>query len=133
MSVLRRWLPVVAWSAVILAASSDRFSMQETGSFLKALLERDLSYVAQVLLRKLGHLTGYGILGGLALRATRFDFRRPLIPVFAIVLAVASTDELRQATTRFRTGTPWDVVIDLIGAAIVVAWMEHRRRKAVQE
>src|SRR5688572_32804620 len=133
MSVLRRWLPVVAWSVVILAASSDTFSIQQSGSFLQRLFDGDVSYVVHVLLRKLGHLVGYGILGALALRATRVDFSRPVAFAFAIVLAVRTTDELRQATMRFRTGTVWDVVIDLIGAAIVVTWMEHQRRPAVQE
>ena len=73
MNVAKRWLPVLVWSAVLLAASSECFSTDNTGSFLRTLFGRDLPWTLHIALRKLGHLTGYGILGALWFRALRGD------------------------------------------------------------
>jgi len=128
MNVARRWLPVVLWSAVILAVSSDWFSTDNTGAFLRSLLGRDLPWALHVVLRKLGHLTGYAILGALALHAALADFRRPVLASFAIVILVASIDEWHQATTRSRTGTPWDVLLDVVGGAIAIGLLVQKWR-----
>jgi len=116
----------VAWSAVILFVSSDFFSARNTGAFLHDLLGRDVPYTLHIILRKLGHLLGYGILGALAFRAARVDIpRRPILSAFAVVLLVAGIDEMHQATLASRTGSGWDVVLDLIGASIAV-WLLRR-------
>lgn len=128
MNVVKRWLPVVVWSAVILAVSSDWFSTDNTGAFLRNLLGRDLPWTLHIVLRKLGHLTGYGILGALALRAARVDFRRPVMVAFAIVILVASIDELHQATMRSRTGNAGDVLLDVVGAAIAIGLLVQKWR-----
>ena len=127
MSVLKRWLPVAAWSAVILLASSDLFSSQHTGAFLRDVLGVEIPPLLHMLLRKLGHLTGYGILGALALRAARVDFARPVLASFAIVLLVAGIDELHQSTIPSRGGSAWDVLLDVVGAAIAIGIMIRRR------
>lgn len=128
MDVVKRWLPVVVWSAVILAASSDLFSPGNTGSFLRNVLGRDLPWLLHLALRKFGHLTGYAILGALTLRAALVDFRRPAIGSLAIVLLVASIDELHQATTHFRTGSPWDVLLDVVGGSLAIALLVQKWR-----
>jgi|SRR6185436_19665337 len=128
MHALKRWLPVVVWSALILAVSNDWFSTDNTGSFLRGLIGRDLPWALHVALRKLGHLLGYGILGALAFRAARVDFRRPVPVSLAIVILVASIDEWHQATTRSRTGTPWDVLLDVVGAAAAIALLVQKWR-----
>jgi VanZ family protein len=133
MSPLRRWLPVVAWSALILMTSSDLFSAQQTGSFLHHLIGWELPQAVNIGLRKLMHLVGYGILGALAYRATRIDLpRRPIVAALCVALLVSGTDELHQRTTALRTGSGWDVLLDLVGAAIAI-WSVRRMTKYRQE
>ena len=115
MAVVWRWLPVVAWSAVILVASDDHFSAERSASWFQAMFGRELPHALHVLIRKLAHLVEYAILGALAFRAARGGGRRYTIAI-AIALFVAAVDETRQSLTVSRTGTPWDVLIDLAGA-----------------
>ncbi len=146
---MKRWLPVVAWSAVILATSNDWFSAAHTGSWL------GVSETVNVVLRKLAHVTGYGILGLLALRASRDPSPGPsghplpasgergnsalpfspshgekvaegrmrgvLFLTYAVVLLVASLDEWNQSFIPSRGGSPWDVLLDVVGATIAIA------------
>ena len=111
MSLLRRWLPVIVWAAVILSASNDSFSSGESERFLSRLLGGPIPYALNVAIRKLGHVVAYAILGLFAWRA------EPRLKVaIAIALLVAVLDEGKQAMTMTRTGTVWDVVLDLFGA-----------------
>ena len=71
----------------------------------------------EVILRKLGHVTGYALLTGLWWWALRGVVRRPLLIAVCIALAYACTDEYHQTFVRGRTGTPVDVGIDAIGMA----------------
>ena len=133
---MKRWLLVIAWSAVILATSNDWFSASRTGSFL------GVSEMVNVVLRKLAHLTGYGILGALALRASwgagvpparRAGGPPPkvLILTYAVVLFVACLDEWNQSFIPSRGGSPWDVLLDVVGATIAIAIVrmkEYRSR-----
>jgi VanZ family protein len=117
MSVLKRWLPVVAWSAVILLTSNDQFSAVHTGGWLRELFP-SLPEFLNIAFRKLMHLTGYGILGALAFRAAR-----ALPAAFAVVLLVACTDEWHQSLYASRGASPWDVLLDVVGAAIAIGLM----------
>ena len=114
MRVVKTWLPVVLWAAVILFASGDSFSAEKTGAILGPEL-------ANVAVRKLAHVVAYAILGILTWRAT---------PSFKVVLliafAVAATDEIHQAATVNRTGSPYDVALDLGGAALGGVLMRRR-------
>ena len=132
MSVLKRWLPVVAWSALILAASNDQLSMDRTGAALDTLFGHPVPHWVNVTVRKTGHVSGYGILALLALRAARVDFRRPVLAGFLVTLIVASIDEIHQATLRFRRGSVWDVLLDLSGAAVAIL-IAHWLRRRVKE
>jgi VanZ family protein len=93
-------------------------------------------------LRKCGHFTAYAILGGLFFRAWRAAlpssrrswrnhpvtgepsaaFKAPLWTLRWSALAVASAalaaafDEWHQSLVPSRTSTPWDVLIDVVGA-----------------
>jgi VanZ family protein len=122
MAVLKRWLPVVVWSAVILMTSNDRFSAAHTGGWLRDLFP-SMPELANIALRKLMHLTGYGILGSLAFRATRVDFQRAVPVAFAVVFLVACTDEWHQSLYASRGASPWDVLLDVVGAAIAIGLM----------
>lgn len=125
MRVVMRWLPVVAWSAVILAASSDLFSAERSGFVLRAILGHDLPHLLHVAVRKLGHLLAYGFLGILALRAARSGATSVIV-----VLLVAVIDELHQATLASRSGSPWDVLLDVVGGALAIAFLRARMTAA---
>jgi len=102
---------VVVWAAVILSASNDSFSSGESARILAELLGDPVPYALNVAIRKLGHVVAYGILGALAWRADR-----RVKVAFAIGLLIAALDEGKQAMTLRRTGTLWDVLLDLFGA-----------------
>ena len=134
---IRYWLPVFAWSALILLTSSDLFSAHHSGDLIAAILGRFLSAsqieTLNVVLRKTLHLTGYGILGALGFRAARGDKRTfalhwAVIGV-AIAVSVASIDEWHQTLIPSRGGSFADVLLDAAGAttAQVIAWARNAR------
>ena len=136
---LRYTLPAILWTAVIFAASSDLFSSQHTGGVLQSLALAilghplsDLTYeLTQLAIRKLAHLTEYGILGALWFRAARRDERgwtlRWAVIAVLIAIGVASADEFHQSFVPSRTASPLDVVIDTCGA--VIAQLVARARR----
>lgn len=126
MTSARRWLAVIAWSALILMTSSDLFSAAQTGTFLQHLIGREPPYALNLAFRKVMHLLGYGILGALAYRATRADLRRlPAIAALGVVLLVSSIDEWHQSTTAHRSGSEWDVLLDLAGAIVAISFLRR--------
>ena len=114
MRVVKLWFPVVAWAAVILLASGDLFSSDNTSTFLQP-------PILNSIVRKLAHVVVYAILGLLTWRAAR-----SWKVVLLIALAVAATDESHQAASTSRSGSPYDVILDLGGAG-VGGWVGRRR------
>jgi VanZ family protein len=127
---LRYTLPAVLWTALILSASGGWLSGERTGFILRALLALFGSVPIEVLavvhffVRKLAHLTEYGILAWLLYRARgktqavwNISWAR-----FALagVLAIAITDELHQHFVPSRVGSPVDVLIDVIGGIVAL-------------
>ncbi len=111
-SPFARWLPVVAWAAVIFAFSS----IPDLGTGLGGW---------DLVLRKLAHAAEYAILGALLLRALRSE-----LPALAAGIAYAVSDELHQHFVPGRRGAPLDVLIDAVGvAAGVLAWRSLDRRR----
>jgi VanZ family protein len=80
-----------------------------------------------IVLRKLGHITGYGLLTALWAWALQGVVRRPVLVAVCIALAYACTDEFHQTFVRGRMGTPRDVAIDAIGMAIAAFLISMRR------
>ena len=109
--VLRLWLPVLAWAAVIFALSSFPGLGTGLGTW-------------DLLLRKLAHVGEYAVLGALLLRA----LGRPW-PAAALGVAYAVTDELHQRFVPGRLGSPRDVAIDAFGVALGI-WLWRARRGA---
>ena len=130
-TVWRFWVPPILWTALIFAASSASFSSARTADWLATLINAiaggpiapDRFEVLHSAIRKAAHLTEYGILGALLLRAFRaesgrkWDIRWALAAV-AISAAVAGLDEWHQLFVPSRTASPMDVLIDTIGAAL---------------
>jgi len=96
--MLSRWIPVLAWAAVIFAFSAVPSLNSGLGTW---------DYV----LRKGAHMTEYAILAALLLRASR-----SYLWAWPLAVAYACTDELHQHFVRGRHASPIDVGIDAIGA-----------------
>ena len=104
-TIVRLWLPVVAWAALIFAFSS----VPDLGTGLGGW---------DLLLRKIAHAAEYAVLGALLARALP---RPGLAVAFGVLYAVS--DEAHQAFVPGRLGSPIDVAIDAVGVvAGVVLW-----------
>lgn len=111
-SLAGRWVPVIAWAAVIFAFSS----VPDLGTGLEGW---------DLVLRKVAHAGEYALLGALLVRATG---RAGL--AFALGTLYAVTDELHQTLVPGRLGSPLDVAIDAAGVAVgIVLWQTVRARR----
>jgi VanZ family protein len=110
-SIVRLWLPVALWAAVIFALSS----IPDLGTGLGGW---------DTLLRKIAHAAEYAVLGALLVRALARTETALLVGV-----AYAATDELHQAFVAGRRGSPVDVAIDAAGVLCgIVLWQRLRGR-----
>ena len=111
-SLVRLWLPVVAWAAVIFAFSS----VPDLGTGLGGW---------DLVLRKIAHTTEYAVLGALLVRATGRAWL-----AFALGTLYAMSDEVHQTFVAGRHGSPLDVAIDAVGVAVGIAlWQSVRARR----
>ena len=111
--LVRAWLPVVAWAAVIFAFSSVPHLGTGLGTW-------------DLILRKIAHTAEYAVLGALLARATA----RPWL-AWVLGVLYAASDEIHQTFVAGRHGSPIDVAIDAVGVAIgVVAWQRLGRRRS---
>ena len=127
---MRFWLPPLLWTGVIFAASNGSFSSSNTGGFLERLIHAlgadwinpTVIEAVHFIIRKMSHVIEYAILSILVYRAVRgertgWNLRWAVVAIlFAAV--VGSIDEWHQAFVPGRTATPWDTVIDTLGAAL---------------
>ncbi len=135
----RYWAPPVLWALAILAFSGDVGSTPYTTGLLKWVLSWivDLSPEAltelQWYLRKVFHFVAYGILSVLWFRALTVRFpgstRANVILALVLCLAVALLDESLQAMVPSRHGSLSDVVLDMAGAALLMAMAVHFRKR----
>jgi VanZ family protein len=143
-SFARDWLPVLAWMALIFAASGDWLSSSHTSRLLGPLLRWWFSGLSEQAIdvvlfavRKAGHLGEYAVLGWLCWRALRQpqradaraqDSRAARLAVLICAL-YAVTDELHQSFTASRTPSAWDVMLDTLGATagLALAWWLRSR------
>jgi VanZ family protein len=142
-SLLKYWLPVVIWLAVMFAESTELLSAEQTSRFLVPFLQwlkPDISTetLAQIhfFVRKLGHVGEYAILAILLWRALRggTSLQGKMAFLFASVWLVcgifAAGDEFHQSFVPSRTATWRDVIIDLGGAFIglAICWLFATRK-----
>jgi VanZ family protein len=85
----------------------------------------------QVVLRKVGHVTGYALLTAAWAWALWGAVRRPLVWAVCVSFLYACSDEFHQTLVRGRDGTPRDVAIDAIGMAIAVLVIRMRQPRSV--
>jgi len=137
------WFPVVAWMILVFLASGDLMSSEHTSRFIGPFLRwlfPDVSGATiasvQFVVRKAAHLTVYAVLAILLYRAFRQDSNRlwrAALPSLFIAGLYATLDEFHQSFVSTRTGTPRDVFIDCIGAAIGLALFHVFSRRGNQE
>ena len=137
------WLPVLLWMGIIFSASSDTHSQEHSSRLFEPFLRWLFPHASPQsiealhhLVRKLGHLTEYAILGLLLWRALH-QARTPLPDwswpkvggTLLIVFLYASTDEFHQRFVPGRTPMVSDVFIDTAGAAagLLGRWLFHLR------
>ena len=117
------FLPPLAWTLVIAWFSQESWSSQATEFLLRPMsallpwLSADQARAALWLVRKAAHVTEYSVLAVLWGRALAPRLYRGAIAAFGLSALTAILDELHQATTRSRTGSPFDVLLDSIAAA----------------
>ena len=144
-SRLWRYGPLFAWAAFVLFASSANFSASNTSRIIRPLLVWLFPDIAEAsiqqvhfFVRKSAHFTEYALLALLAARAFRTSSlsvvrRYWWLASFALVAAVALTDEYHQSMLPSRTGTIYDSLLDMTGGAVALAcvalWLAARRRR----
>jgi len=127
-----RYAPLLLWIGVILFASTSQASMSNTSRFIRPFLDfffpntpEETLVVYQGFVRKIAHLCEYTILALLAARAfssssvnflQRFWFAASL----ALVFFIASLDEYNQSFNSLRTGSIYDVLLDVSGGLLMI-------------
>lgn len=131
MRFLRLWLPALLWAALILAASTDQFSVGQSGGWLRRLTGAEVPQWIHFAIRKAAHVFEYGVLAALWFRAVAGTWngrtRAACAAAMLLVCAVASVDELRQSRTRLRRGALDDVVLDVAAAGLTLAGIARQR------
>lgn len=140
------WLPVLLWATVIVSASGDSKSVQRSSRIIEPLVRwlfpqatDETVQTVVFVVRKWAHVTEYAILALILWWAQRGSQRHPLPGwsrrmawvAWAGATGFAMTDELHQTFVPGRQGSPWDVLIDSVGAAggIFLLWWSGRWRK----
>jgi VanZ family protein len=138
-SFLKYWLPVLAWMIFIFIGSTDLLSAEHTSRFIGPFLRWFAPHISdatvgsvQLVVRKCGHLTEYAILAALLFRALCSQRQRMLGVAFVGAALYAALDEFHQSFVASRTASPWDVMIDCIGAIaglLLCAGFKNRKLK----
>ena len=164
-SLVRAWLPTVFWIGVICCESTAFFTSEHTQRWVYSVLKfLSISIAAHADLingvgRKVGHFTGYGILGAFSFFGwtellaylkesqllklgrivdvpRRWHLRAAVLAVL-VVFAVACLDEFHQTFIPGRTGQFRDVILDTMGGVfaqllILLFWRPRGEKKRVQ-
>ena len=139
------YAPLFIWIAVILFLGTGQGASTQTSLIIRPILEflfpnASFETIAfyHGIIRKLAHLTEYGILAFLACRAfakssNDFLLKYFLLAAVLLVLLVATTDEFNQSFNPERTSSPVDVMIDLAGgvtASLLFYFFTKRRNQS---
>lgn len=110
---VKKWLYVILWCGLIFAGSSLPKAELPTTTWF--------NWIAH----KIVHLAEYGVLAYLFHQALEYTTHRKLLAVFLTVL-YAISDEYHQTFVPGRYGKITDVLIDSLGA-IVVLWKNKNK------
>ena len=130
------WLALLGGAVVLVAYFSG--GQGSAGTMLRWLVAHGASdadaHRVTLAFRKTVHFTFYGLTGLTSLRALRAagsELPDSARAALLAALALASFDELRQSAYANRTGSAWDVLLDLAGASTFVGlsvWRDARKR-----
>jgi VanZ family protein len=137
-----RYAPIVLWLVVIFFLSSPAGAMPETSRIIGPLLQfffpdmpSETRQIIHGYVRKIAHFTEYAILAFLAVRALSLSSSVILqkwryVLAFVFVAVIASIDEFNQSFESSRTGSVWDILLDISGGAVMIAflWLIKRPR-----
>lgn len=124
------WLPVFFWMFFIFWMSTGTFSAENTSLIIEPLLRLLMPSISPEkralihgIIRKLGHVTEYFILGILLYRAFRHGSNKFLVWRWTyysilVVMLYAVSDEFHQAFVSARTASMFDVGIDTLGGVL---------------
>jgi VanZ family protein len=138
---LRAWWPALAWACVIFTLSTDYFSSEHTASIFSPLvhwlfphLSEDQFDFIHHIIRKSAHFTEYFIFCVLIFRGVRGDRKGWRwswgLSALAVAAGYSIMDEIHQAFVASRTASPYDSLLDSLGAffAIAALWFWFRFR-----
>jgi VanZ family protein len=143
---LRAWWPALLWAGWIFWMSTDLFSQEHTSHIIEPLLRwllpnfahRQIVHIHHII-RKCAHFTEYFIFSILlfrAIRGARIGWRWTWgLTALIIAASYACLDEIHQAFVASRTATPWDSLLDSIGAFfayLALFTYFHLRKPSVQ-
>jgi VanZ family protein len=147
---LRAWWPAVLWAGVIFTFSTDTFSSDHTATVLSFLVKWLFPHLSphqfkfiHHLIRKSAHFTEYFIFCLLLFRGFR-GIRKGWhwtwgISALSVAAGYSIMDEIHQAFVASRGASPYDSLLDSLGAffafAVLYFWFRFRRttRPAVPE
>jgi len=142
--LLKYWLPLVIWMALIFVASTEHGSPAHTWLLLEPFFRWFLPTASAVtadrvhlLIRKAAHLAEYATLGVVLFRALGSTYRGLLRDerwkIAALALGIAAlyavSDEFHQSFVPSRHPSASDVLIDTCGAFLGIAIIFAIRRK----
>ncbi len=128
-SRLKYWLPAICVAALISTFSSHYFSSEATYRFFYPLLHwlfpsasRHLIHLMHVGIRKLAHVTEFGVFSVTIFHGLRGDRRGWRVDwaflTLLIAVVFAAIDEFHQIYVPGREASPRDVAIDALGALL---------------
>jgi VanZ family protein len=141
-SWLIAWLPVLCWAALIFSLSTDAFSAENTGHLIRPIAFWLIPHLTEAgfttlhfFVRKTAHFTEYFVFCLLlyrGIRSGRSGWRWTwALTAFFIAAGYSALDEIHQAFVASRTASPYDSMLDSIGAfaamAVLVVWFRGRR------
>jgi hypothetical protein len=132
---LSAWIPASMCVLLIAISSSDTFSSDSTSYILRPFFQSIFGPITTHVwvkllynIRKVGHFFAYGFVSLVFFRAWRMTFRlsrsysavtaslRAAAVALLSTLVLCSADEFHQSFLPRRTGSPFDVLLDMCGA-----------------
>ena len=139
---VKNWLPAIAWACLISSLSTDVFSSEHTSRFILPALHWLFPHASvetlglmHAVIRKTAHLTEYFIFSIFLIHGLRGKERgwtlRWAIWAVAIAAGYAALDEFHQSFVASRTASPWDALLDTVGASLaqVFLWLWYIRNE----